>query len=146
MTNSSDPNSTAKQNQLSFEIREGSLLAKILSPRLFLMLVGFILFLGFWHLAVEVWRLPRFAQMPALRTVVTEILSPNPTYGISIFVGEYADAFIMSDRNAAANMHHRSGRLFSINGKLFFWSKPRRVKCDWWLDNKRHFAGRAHWY
>ena len=96
MTNSSDPNSTAKQNQLSFEIREGSLLAKILSPRLFLMLVGFILFLGFWHLAVEVWRLPRFAQMPALRTVVTEILSPNPTYGISIFVGEYYQHILAS--------------------------------------------------
>jgi ABC-type nitrate/sulfonate/bicarbonate transport system permease component len=89
MTNSNNSNPTAKQRQLSFEIREGSLLAKILSPRLFLMLVGFILFLGFWHLAVEVWRLPRFAQMPPLRTVVTEILSPNPTYGISIFVGEY---------------------------------------------------------
>ncbi len=96
MTNSNNSNSTAKQRQLSFEIREGSLLAKILSPRLFLMLVGFILFLGFWHLAVEVWRLPRFAQMPPLRTVVTEILSPNPTYGISIFVGEYYQHILAS--------------------------------------------------
>ena len=96
MTNSNDSNPTAKQRQLSFEIREGSLLAKILSPRLFLMLVGFILFLGFWHLAVEVWRLPRFAQMPALLTVVTEILSPNPTYGISIFVGEYYQHILAS--------------------------------------------------
>ncbi|MCX7244936.1 MAG: ABC transporter permease [Burkholderiales bacterium] len=96
MTNLNDSNPTAKQRQLSFEIREGSLLAKILSPRLFLMLVGFILFLGFWHLAVEVWRLPRFAQMPPLRTVVTEILSPNPTYGISIFVGEYYQHILAS--------------------------------------------------
>ena len=96
MTNSNNSNPTAKQRQLSFEIREGSLLAKILSPRLFLMLVGFILFLGFWHLAVEVWRLPRFAQMPPLRTVVTEILSPNPTYGISIFVGEYYQHILAS--------------------------------------------------
>ena len=96
MTNSNESNPTVKQQRLSFEIREGSLLAKILSPRLFLMLVGFIIFLGFWHLSVEVWRLPRFAQMPALRTVVTEILSPNPTYGISIFVGEYYQHILAS--------------------------------------------------
>ncbi len=71
---------------------------------------------------------------------------PAGTVSISIFVGECADAFIMSARNAAANMHHRSGRLFSIDGKLFFWSEPGRVKCDWRLDNKRHFAWRTHWY
>ena len=34
--------------------------------------------------------------MPALRTVVTEILSPNPTYGISIFVGEYYQHILAS--------------------------------------------------
>ena len=34
------------------------------SPRPYLMLTGFVLFLGFWYLAVEVWKLPRFAEMP----------------------------------------------------------------------------------
>ena len=34
------------------------------SPRPYLMLIGFALFLGFWYLAVEVWRLPRFRKCP----------------------------------------------------------------------------------
>lgn len=59
------------------------------SPTPFLMLIGFGLFLGFWHLAVEVWRLPRFAKLPGLTAVVREWLSANPTYGISIFTAEY---------------------------------------------------------
>ena len=36
------------------------------SPRPYLMLIGFAGFLGFWYLAVEVWKLPRFAEMPGL--------------------------------------------------------------------------------
>ena len=32
------------------------------SPRPYLMLIGFALFLGFWYFAVEVWKLPRFAR------------------------------------------------------------------------------------
>ncbi len=32
------------------------------SPRPYLMLLGFALFLGFWYLAVEVWKLPRFSR------------------------------------------------------------------------------------
>jgi ABC-type nitrate/sulfonate/bicarbonate transport system permease component len=59
------------------------------SPRPYLMLVGFALFLGFWYLAVEVWRLPRFAEMPGPTTVVHEWLSQDPTYGLSVFVDEY---------------------------------------------------------
>ena len=73
----------------AFQIREDTLLAKLLSPSFFLMLIGFAIFLGFWHLAVEVWQLPRFAQMPALRAVATEFFNPNPVYGISIFTPEY---------------------------------------------------------
>jgi NitT/TauT family transport system permease protein len=59
------------------------------SPRPYLMLVGFALFLGFWYLTVEVWKLPRFAQMPGPTTVITEWLSPDPTYGLSIYSPEY---------------------------------------------------------
>ena len=59
------------------------------SPRPYLMFIGFALFLGFWYLSVEVWKLPRFAEMPGLTTVVSEWLSKNPTYGLSIFVEEY---------------------------------------------------------
>lgn len=59
------------------------------SPRPYLMFVGFAIFLGLWYLTVEVWRLPRFKEMPGLTVVVKEWLSPNPTYGLSVYTGEY---------------------------------------------------------
>jgi ABC-type nitrate/sulfonate/bicarbonate transport system permease component len=59
------------------------------SPQPYLMLIGFALFLGLWHLTVEVWRLPRFAKLPGLTAVVVEWLSPDPTYGVSLFTQEY---------------------------------------------------------
>ncbi len=61
----------------------------IKSPRPYLMLIGFVLFLGFWYLAVEVWKLPRFREMPGITAVVKEWLSPNPSYGLSIYTEEY---------------------------------------------------------
>jgi NitT/TauT family transport system permease protein len=59
------------------------------SPRPYLMLLGFGLFFAFWYLTVEVWKLPRFAQMPGPTTVISEWLSPDPTYGLSIYSPEY---------------------------------------------------------
>ncbi|MEN3355054.1 MAG: sulfonate transport system permease protein [Betaproteobacteria bacterium] len=59
------------------------------SPRPYLMLIGFALFLGSWYLAVEVWKLPRFREMPGITSVVKEWLSRNPTYGLSIYTPEY---------------------------------------------------------
>ena len=59
------------------------------SPRPYLMLIGFALFLGFWYLAVEFWKLPRFREMPGITTVIKEWVSPNPTYGLSLYTAEY---------------------------------------------------------
>lgn len=59
------------------------------SPRPYLMFVGFALLLGFWYLAVEVWKLPRFEQMPGLTSVVKEWVSKDPVYGLSIYTPEY---------------------------------------------------------
>jgi len=55
------------------------------------MLVGIVLFVGFWYLAVEAWKLPRFTKLPGPTVVVREWLSPNPVYGISLFTAEYYD-------------------------------------------------------
>jgi len=66
------------------------------SPRPYLMFIGFTLFLGFWYLAVEVWKLPRFREMPGLTAVVKEWLSPNPTYGLSLYTEEYYQHIIVS--------------------------------------------------
>jgi ABC-type nitrate/sulfonate/bicarbonate transport system permease component len=59
------------------------------SPRPYLMLIGFALLLGTWYLTVEVWKLPRFREMPGITTVVKEWLNPNPVYGLSFYTAEY---------------------------------------------------------
>jgi NitT/TauT family transport system permease protein len=61
----------------------------IRSPGPYLMLIGYALFLGFWYLTVEIWKLPRFDEMPGPTEVIREWFSPNPTYGTSIFTEEY---------------------------------------------------------
>ncbi len=68
----------------------------IKSPRPYLMLVGFSLLLGFWYLSVEVWKLPRFREMPGITIVVKEWLSPNPAYGLSIYTEEYYKHILVS--------------------------------------------------
>ncbi len=59
------------------------------SPRPYLMMIGFAIVLGFWYLAVEVWKLPRFEDMPGLTEVFSEWFSKDPYYGLSIFTPEY---------------------------------------------------------
>ena len=78
---------TEEMSRLSLTLYRISLWLK--SPRPYLMMIGFALFLGTWYLAVEVWRLPRFKDMPGLTVVVKEWLSPNPTFGLSIYTPEY---------------------------------------------------------
>jgi NitT/TauT family transport system permease protein len=85
---------TEEMSSLSLTMYRLSLWVK--SPRPYLMAVGFTLFLGFWYLAVELWKLPRFREMPGITTVVTEWLSPSPTYGLSIYTPEYYQHIGMS--------------------------------------------------
>ncbi len=59
------------------------------SPRPYLMVIGYSLFLGAWYLAVQVWKLPRFAEMPGLTEVLSEWFSRDPVYGLSIYTPEY---------------------------------------------------------
>jgi sulfonate transport system permease protein len=78
---------TEEMSSLSLTLYRLSLWLR--SPRPYLMVIGFSLFLGFWYLAVEVWKLPRFREMPGLTSVVKEWLSPSPTYGLSVYTEEY---------------------------------------------------------
>jgi ABC-type nitrate/sulfonate/bicarbonate transport system permease component len=68
------------------------------SPKPYLMLLGFGLFLAFWYLAVEVWKLPRFREMPGLTVVIREWFSKDPTYGLSIYTPEYYEHIWVSIR------------------------------------------------
>ena len=73
----------------------------IKSPKPYLMLIGFAIMLGLWYLTVEVWKLPRFADMPGLTTVVKELFSPNPVYGLSVYTPEYYQHIGVSIRRVA---------------------------------------------
>ena len=53
------------------------------------MVVGFAAVLSFWYFAVEVWKLPRFEDMPGLTEVFTEWFSKEPYYGLSVYTPEY---------------------------------------------------------
>ena len=66
------------------------------SPRSYQMLIGFALFLGFWYLSVEVWKLPRFREMPGITVVIKEWISKDPTYGLSLYTAEYYQHIGMS--------------------------------------------------
>ncbi len=85
---------TEEMSSLSLTMYRLSLWLK--SPRPYLMLIGFALFLGFWYFAVEVWKLPRFREMPGVTGVVKEWFSPSPTYGLSLYTGEYYQHIAMS--------------------------------------------------
>ncbi|MHB1231373.1 MAG: ABC transporter permease [Burkholderiales bacterium] len=65
------------------------LIYQLKSPRFYLMILGFALFFGSWYLTVEVWKLPRFREMPGITAVVKEWTSRNPTYGLSLYTEEY---------------------------------------------------------
>jgi sulfonate transport system permease protein len=61
----------------------------VLSPRLYLALLGFGLFIGCWYLAVEVLKIPHFSEMPGPTAVIREWFSPDPSYGLSIYTADY---------------------------------------------------------
>src|SRR5262245_44602073 len=73
----------------SVALASARLAAWLRGPRPWLALLGFTLCLAFWHLAVDVWRLPRFSGMPGLVAVVREMFSRDPVYGLSVFMPEY---------------------------------------------------------
>lgn len=114
---------TEEMSSLSLTMYRLSLWLK--SPRPYLMLVGFALFLGFWYFSVEVWKLPRFREMPGLTAVVTEWLSPNPTYGLSIYTPEYYQHIGMSVWRVTQAFFLAT--LLGVSfGLLLGWSRPFR--------------------
>jgi NitT/TauT family transport system permease protein len=71
------------------------------SPKPYLMVLGYALFLAAWYLAVDVWAIGRFAKMPGLVQVAREWLSPDPTFGVSVHTGVYYEHILASLRRIA---------------------------------------------
>jgi NitT/TauT family transport system permease protein len=95
------------------------------SPKPYLMLLGFALFLGFWYLSVEVWKLPRFRDMPGLTTVVHEWFSKDPTFGLSIYTPEYYEHIWVSVRRVAISFLLATALGVPL-GLFMGWSKTFR--------------------
>ncbi len=66
------------------------------SPRPYLMVLGIGMFIGFWYMAVEVWKLPRFREMPGITVVFKEWINKDPVYGLSLYSEEYYQHIGMS--------------------------------------------------
>lgn len=71
------------------------------SPAPYLMLIGYALLLGAWYLSVDLFRLPRFEDLPSLRAVVHEWTSPDPSFGLSLYTPVYYEHILTSARRVA---------------------------------------------
>lgn len=60
------------------------------------MLSGFALALLFWYLTVDVWKLPRFRNIPGVSDVFREWFSRNPVYGLSVYTPQYYQHILYS--------------------------------------------------
>lgn len=95
-------------------------------PRPYLMVIGFGLVLGFWHMSVDVWRLPRFKEMPGLLEIVREWGSTDPSFGISLFTAEYYRDIWVSCRRIAVAYLIATGIGIPF-GMLLGWSPKFRA-------------------
>ena len=90
MDKSMDPTTSASSSEVSSAALTMFRLSSWLkSPRPYLMLIGFAAVLAFWFFSVEVWKLPRFVDMPGPTEVFTEWFSKEPYYGLSVYTPEY---------------------------------------------------------
>jgi ABC-type nitrate/sulfonate/bicarbonate transport system permease component len=94
-------------------------------PRPYLMLIGFGLTLAFWHFSVDVWRLPRFKEMPGLTEVLREWSSAHPAFGISLFTADYYRDIWVSCRRVAISFFVATSLGIPI-GLLLGWSRKFR--------------------
>lgn len=95
------------------------------SPRPYLMVLGFASTLAFWYLTVEVWKLPRFEDMPGLTEVFTEWFSEDPYYGTSIYTPDYYKHIGISLRRIAYAFFLATGLGVPL-GLFLGWSKTFR--------------------
>jgi ABC-type nitrate/sulfonate/bicarbonate transport system permease component len=97
----------------------------LVSPAPYLAVLGYALLLGFWYLSVQVLKLPRFSQMPALTDVVHEWLARDPTYGVSIYAPVYYQHILVSLRRIGIAFALATGFGVPV-GLLLGWSKRFR--------------------
>lgn len=73
----------------------------LLTPSPYLMTFGIALWILCYYLFTEGWELPRFNKLPGPVEVVTEWISTDPMWGISLFTATYYDHLIASCQRIA---------------------------------------------
>lgn len=79
-----------------FRTRLSRIKRALTSPHPYIMLAGIALFILTYWLFTEVWKLPRFEKLPGPQRVITEWLSRDPVFGMSIFTPEYYTHIVAS--------------------------------------------------
>ncbi|HEX4508547.1 MAG TPA: ABC transporter permease [Burkholderiaceae bacterium] len=119
-------NRTSEASGASALVRPALRLARRLAtPAPWLALLGFALVIGFWWLAVEVWKLPRFAGMPGVTAVWHEFFSRDPAYGLSLYTPAYYVHILASVRRVAVAFALATALGVPL-GLLLGWSKAFR--------------------
>lgn len=120
-----------KKKARLYEISWSAQVVKTVTGKPFLLTVaGFAIFLGLWHLTVGVLRLPWFSRLPGPLEVLLEWLSPNPTYGISLYTRDYYVHILYSTYRAlsafvlATLLGVPFGLLMGWNRKFYDYSFP----------------------
>lgn len=95
------------------------------SPQPYLMVIGFAILLGFWYFTVEVWKLPRFEDLPGLTVVVQEMFSKDPVYGLSVYTPEFYEHIWTSVRRVGIAFLLATGLGVPL-GLFLGWSRTFR--------------------
>ena len=95
------------------------------SPKPYLMAGGFAILLGLWYLTVEVWKLPRFRDIPGPTAVFKEMFNRNPAYGLSVYTPEYYQHIWASVRRVSIAFALATGLGVPL-GLFLGWSKMFR--------------------
>jgi NitT/TauT family transport system permease protein len=69
--------------------RASALLGWIRSPRPYLLLAGFAIFLAAWHVATSVLDIPTLRRITPPAVVLKEWFNPNPFFGVSVYTPLY---------------------------------------------------------
>lgn len=122
-SNATAPSDRTRSARLALALFRAEAWLRSLAP--YLMVLGYALLLGFWYLSVEVLKLPRFAEMPALTEVAREWFSRNPTYGVSIFTAVYYQHILVSLQRIGIAFVLATGLGVPV-GLMLGWSKTFR--------------------
>lgn len=99
--------------------------ASLRRPTPYLMALGIILWIGSYYLFVEGWKLPRFNKLPGPVEVISEWLSRDPDWGISLFSPEYYEHIFVSCRRIVIAFSIATGLGVPL-GLFMGWSKTFR--------------------